>query len=62
MRWNHPQLGLLPPGKFITLAEDSGLIVPLGDWILKRATLQTKQWLDLGLINQPFTVGVAPTR
>lgn len=58
VRWNHPVLGFLPPAKFIELAEESGLIVPLGDWILKRAILQAKEWLDAGLTDNTFTVAI----
>ncbi|WP_026600921.1 response regulator [Methylomonas sp. 11b] len=58
VRWNHPREGFLPPNKFIPLAEESGLIVPLGDWIIKRAVLQTKEWRDAGLIPEGFTVAV----
>jgi EAL domain-containing protein (putative c-di-GMP-specific phosphodiesterase class I) len=58
VRWNHPLQGFLPPNKFIPLAEESGLIAPLGDWIIKRAILQTKEWRDAGLIPDGFTVAV----
>lgn len=58
VRWNHPVLGFLPPGKFIALAEESGLIMPLGDWILKRAILQAKEWLDAGITDSSFTIAV----
>ena len=58
VRWNHPVLGFLPPSQFITLAEESGLILPLGDWILKRALSQTKKWMDAGLIDPSFMVAV----
>jgi diguanylate cyclase (GGDEF)-like protein/PAS domain S-box-containing protein len=44
VRWQHPERGLVPPGQFITLAEDSGLIVPIGRWILREATRQAAAW------------------
>jgi EAL domain-containing protein (putative c-di-GMP-specific phosphodiesterase class I) len=46
VRWHHPTRGLLLPGEFISLAEDSGLIVPLGAWVLRQACRQGAQWED----------------
>jgi EAL domain-containing protein (putative c-di-GMP-specific phosphodiesterase class I) len=48
-RWQHPERGLLSPGHFIPLAEEVGLIVPLGDWALRTACEQIKQWNTAGL-------------
>ncbi|QRG68663.1 sensor domain-containing protein [Brevibacillus choshinensis] len=48
VRWVHPELGLISPGKFIPIAEESGLIVELGEWILKEACKQNKKWHEEG--------------
>jgi len=44
VRWRHPERGLIPPDQFISLAEESGLIVPLGEWILRKACADAAQW------------------
>lgn len=49
VRWNHPTRGRLTPSKFIHIAEETGLIKPIGEWILLRACKQTKKWHDAGL-------------
>jgi EAL domain-containing protein (putative c-di-GMP-specific phosphodiesterase class I) len=56
LRWKLPEQGLIPPGRFIGLAEETGLIVPIGKWVLKQACAQNKAWQDAGL--EPIVVSV----
>lgn len=49
LRWNHPKLGLVSPGKFIHLAEQTGLINPIGKWVLHTVCMQNKAWQEAGL-------------
>ncbi|MBA3813306.1 MAG: EAL domain-containing protein [Alphaproteobacteria bacterium] len=56
IRWNHPKYGLLLPMDFIPIAEETGLIIPIGEWVLKEACKQNKIWQEKGF--PPFCVGV----
>jgi diguanylate cyclase (GGDEF)-like protein/PAS domain S-box-containing protein len=56
LRWQHPELGLVPPDKFIRIAENCGLIVPIGDWVLRTACAQAQKWQEDGL--PPIRVAV----
>lgn len=59
VRWNHPELGIIPPGKFIPLAEETGLIIPMGEWILRESCRQTKLWQKQGFPNLIISVNVS---
>lgn len=54
LRWQHPTQGLLPPGEFIPVAEDSGLILRLGDWVLREAARQYREWHERDLLPPEF--------
>ena len=49
LRWQHPQWGTIPPGEFVPIAESSGLIVQIGDWVIQTALAQIKAWQRCGL-------------
>ncbi len=59
LRWTHPEEGVLAPGSFISVAEDSGLIVPLGDWVIHEAARQVRVWRDAGLPELAISVNVS---
>jgi len=59
LRWQHPGLGLVPPDKFIRIAENSGLIVPIGEWVLRTACAQAEKWQAEGLPAVTVAVNVS---
>ena len=59
LRWKHPELGVVPPDKFIPAAESSGLIVALGEWVLRTACAEARAWQDLGLAPIPIAVNAS---
>lgn len=60
IRWNHPVHGLIPPARFIGLAEEMGLIIPIGAWVIATACIQTKAWQQAGLGDLRVTVNLSP--
>ena len=59
LRWRNPQFGAVSPVEFIPIAEETGLILPIGEWVLRTACLQTRKWLDLGLANLRVAVNLS---
>ncbi|MFI8575593.1 EAL domain-containing protein [Rossellomorea aquimaris] len=59
LRWEHPELGMVSPCEFIPLAEETGLIIPIGEWVLREACQQSKEWEKNGLGIIPIAVNIS---
>ncbi len=59
VRWQHPERGLIQPNEFISVAEESGLIIPLGEWVLRKACYDIKRWMDEESIRISLSVNIS---
>jgi EAL domain-containing protein (putative c-di-GMP-specific phosphodiesterase class I) len=62
LRWNHPERGAIPPDEFLPVAEETGLIVVLGQWVLKESAYQMQQWIEQGLGAFSVAVNCSPAQ
>lgn len=60
VRWNDPECGMVSPGEFIPVAEETGLIIPIGEWVLTEAMRQNREWQQAGLPFLPIAVNLSP--
>jgi len=59
LRWQHPELGMISPSEFIPIAEESGQILLIGEWVMRSATIRMKQWLDMGFSLMSVSVNLS---
>ncbi|RDH81278.1 MAG: hypothetical protein DIZ80_14325 [endosymbiont of Galathealinum brachiosum] len=59
IRWDHPEMGMISPAKFIPVAEETGMIIPIGEWVLRTACQQLKQWNDAGYTSIRMAVNLS---
>ena len=59
IRWHSTELGLVNPGNFIYIDEKTGLILPIGEWVIRSACSQNKAWQDAGIFNVPVAVNLS---
>jgi diguanylate cyclase (GGDEF)-like protein/PAS domain S-box-containing protein len=59
LRWQHPEQGMISPARFIPVAEDSGLILPIGEWVMSEAMRQSREWLDHGLPEITMAINIS---
>ncbi|MEJ2654103.1 MAG: EAL domain-containing protein [Acidihalobacter sp.] len=62
LRWEHPELGIIDPQEFIPLAEETGLILPIGDWVFREAARWAKRWAGLGCHDLQVSVNMSPVQ
>jgi len=60
IRWNHPRLGLLPPGEFLPVAEEAGYIVDVGDWVIRTALKTLSKWEERGIAPARMAINISP--